>query len=162
MKRILCSFQFILPPAQNLKRTLCCDQLSEIQEQGQNRVCIERLPISCHCWYSCYGCSFTKLYLPLWNPMNYSMPGVSVLHYHPEFAQTHVCWVSDAIQPSHRLVSPFSSCPQSFSASGSFPMSLAYSLPVTILNYGNLKRNVVLPLPSRDSLFIRQDSQVDH
>ena len=31
-----------------------------------------------------------------------------VLHYLPEFAQTHVRWVSDAIQPSHPL-SPSSS-----------------------------------------------------
>ena len=37
-------------------------------------------------------------------------------------AQTHVCWVSDAIQPSHPL-SPFSSCPQFFPVSGCFPMS---------------------------------------
>ena len=37
----------------------------------------------------------------LWNPMNYSMPGLPVLHYLPEFARTHVHWVSDAIQPSH-------------------------------------------------------------
>ena len=38
--------------------------------------------------------------------MNYSMPGSPVLHYLPEFAQTHVHWVSDAIQPSHPLSSP--------------------------------------------------------
>ena len=37
-----------------------------------------------------------------------------------ELAQTHVLWVSDAIQPSHPLPSPFSSCIQSFPASGSF------------------------------------------
>ena len=29
------------------------------------------------------------------------MPGLPVLHYLPEFAQTHVHLVSDAIQPSH-------------------------------------------------------------
>ena len=33
--------------------------------------------------------------------MNCSMPGLPVLHYLPEFAQTHVHLVSDAIQPSH-------------------------------------------------------------
>ena len=32
-------------------------------------------------------------------PMDYSTPGSSVLLYLPEFAQTHVHWVSDAIQP---------------------------------------------------------------
>ena len=39
-----------------------------------------------------------------------------------ELAQTHVHGVSDAIQPSHPFV-PFSSCLQSFPASGSFPRS---------------------------------------
>ena len=55
--------------------------------------------------------------------MNCSMPGLPVLHYPPEFTHTHVHWVGDAIQPSHPLSPPFSSCPQSFPASGSFPMS---------------------------------------
>ena len=44
----------------------------------------------------------------LW-PHNCSTPGFPVLHYLPEFAQTHVHWVSDAIQPSHPLLSPSSS-----------------------------------------------------
>ena len=43
-------------------------------------------------------------------------------HYLPEFVQTSVHWVSDAMEPSHSLLSPLS-CPQSFPASGSFPMS---------------------------------------
>ena len=38
--------------------------------------------------------------------MNCSTPGFSVLHYLPEFAQTHVHWISDAIQPSHPLSPP--------------------------------------------------------
>ena len=38
--------------------------------------------------------------------MDWSMPGFPVLHYLPEFAQTHVHWVSDAIQPSHSLSPP--------------------------------------------------------
>ena len=46
-----------------------------------------------------------------------------VLHYLLEFAQTHVHWVNDAIQPISSSVSPFSTCPQSFPASGSFTMS---------------------------------------
>ena len=36
-------------------------------------------------------------------PMNCSTTGFPVLHYLPEFAQTHVHWVGDAIQPSHPL-----------------------------------------------------------
>ena len=39
------------------------------------------------------------------NPMDCSMPGFPVLHF-PEFAQTHVHWVGDAIQPSLSLSPP--------------------------------------------------------
>ena len=38
--------------------------------------------------------------------MDCSTPGFPVLHYLPEFAQTHVRGVGDAIQPSHPLSSP--------------------------------------------------------
>ena len=48
--------------------------------------------------------SVAQLCLTLCNPMNCSMPGFSVHHYLPEFAQTHVHWVSDTIQPSHPLL----------------------------------------------------------
>ena len=39
-------------------------------------------------------------------PMDWSTPGLPVHHQLPELAQTHVHWVSDAIQPSHPLSSP--------------------------------------------------------
>ena len=42
----------------------------------------------------------------LCDPMNPSTPGLPVHHQLPEFTQTHVHWVSDAIQPSHPLSSP--------------------------------------------------------
>ena len=42
----------------------------------------------------------------LCDPTDCSMPGFHVLHYLPEFAQTHVHWVSDAIQSSHSLLPP--------------------------------------------------------
>ena len=42
----------------------------------------------------------------LCSPMNCSMPGLPVHHQLPEFTQTHVHRVSDAIQPSHPLLSP--------------------------------------------------------
>ena len=44
----------------------------------------------------------------LCNPMNRSTPGLPVHHQLPEFTQTHVHWVSDAIQTSHPLLSPSS------------------------------------------------------
>ena len=42
----------------------------------------------------------------LYNPMNCSTPGLPVHHQLPEFTQTHVHQVGDAIQPSHPLSSP--------------------------------------------------------
>ena len=42
----------------------------------------------------------------LCDPMNRSMPGLPVHHQLPEFTQTHVHRVSDAIQPSHPLSFP--------------------------------------------------------
>ena len=50
--------------------------------------------------------SVTQSRLTLCNPMNRSMPGLPVHHQLPEFTQTHVHLVSDAIQPSHPLSSP--------------------------------------------------------
>ena len=44
----------------------------------------------------------------LCDPMNHSTPGLPVHHHLPESTQTHVHWVSDAIQPSHLLLSPSS------------------------------------------------------
>ena len=50
--------------------------------------------------------SVTQSCLTLRDPMNCSMPGLPVHHQLPEFTQTHVHRVSDAIQPSHPLLSP--------------------------------------------------------
>ena len=50
--------------------------------------------------------SVTQLCLPLCDPVNRSMPGLPVHHQLPEFTQTHVHRVGDAIQPSHPLSSP--------------------------------------------------------
>ena len=47
----------------------------------------------------------------LCDPMNCSTPGLPVHHQLPEITQTHVHRVSDAIQPSHPLLSPFPPVP---------------------------------------------------
>jgi len=44
--------------------------------------------------------------LTLCDPINHSTPGLPVYHQLPEFTETHVHWVSDAIQPSHPLSPP--------------------------------------------------------
>ena len=69
-------------------------------------------------------CSVAKSCLTICDPIDCSASGFPVLHYLPEFAQTHIHWVSDAIQQSHPLPPLFSSCPRSFPASGSFLMTL--------------------------------------
>ena len=50
--------------------------------------------------------SVTQSCLTLCDPMNHSMPSLPVHHQLPEFTQTHIHRVGDAIQPSHPLSSP--------------------------------------------------------
>ena len=50
--------------------------------------------------------SVTQSCPTLCNPMNHRMPGLPVHHQLPEFTQTHVHRVDDAIPPSHPLLSP--------------------------------------------------------
>ena len=50
--------------------------------------------------------SVAQSYLTLCYPMDCSTPGLPVHHQLPEFIQTHLHWVGDAIQPSHPLLSP--------------------------------------------------------
>ena len=55
--------------------------------------------------------SVAQSFLTLCDPMNCSTPGLPVHHQLPEFTQTHIHRVSDAIQPSHPLLSPSSPAP---------------------------------------------------
>ena len=61
-------------------------------------------------WLACCYYSVTQLCLTLCDHINC----IPVLHYLPEFAQTHVHCVTDAIQPSHPLLLP---CPPSLNLS---------------------------------------------
>ena len=58
-------------------------------------------------------CSVAKSYPTLCDPMDCSTPDSSVLHYHKEFAQIHVHWVS-MLSNLLILCHPFSFCIQSF------------------------------------------------
>ena len=94
--------------------------------------------------------------------MDYNMWGFPVLHYFPEVAHTHVDLGSNAIQTSHH-VTPFSSCSQSFPASGSFPMSYFFAsggqsigalvsasvLPINIQGWFPLGLTGLIPLLSK-------------
>ena len=75
----------------------------------------------------CEFSSVTQSCPTLCDPMNRSTPGLPVHHQLPEYTQTHVHRVNDAIQPSDPLVIPFSFCPQSLPASGSFQMSQLFA-----------------------------------
>ena len=72
----------------------------------------------------CYCCSVAQSCPTLCNPMDCSTSGFPVLHHLPEFAQSHARWVRCWCHPTiSSSVTLFSSCPQPFPASGSFPMS---------------------------------------
>ena len=78
-------------------------------------------------WDSYCCCSVTKSCRTLCDPVDCNTLGFPVLHHLLEFAQTHVHlspWCRPAISSS---ITPFSSCPQSFPASESFPMSQLFA-----------------------------------
>ena len=83
----------------------------------------------------------------LWDPMNCSTPGLPVHHQLLESTQTHVHWVSDAIQPSSSVV-PFSSCPQSFPESGPFQVSQLFESGGQSIGVSALTS--VLPMNTQD------------
>ena len=64
--------------------------------------------------------------MTLFDSMDYSMPGFSVLHCLPEFAQTHVHWASDT-RGCLILCCPFLLLPLVFPASGSFALSQLFA-----------------------------------
>ena len=70
-------------------------------------------------------CSVAQSCPTLCNPMDCSTSGFPVLHYHLEFTQTHVHWVSDVIQLSHFLL-PLLLLPSIFRIR-LFPMSRCFT-----------------------------------
>ena len=72
-------------------------------------------------------CSVAKSCLTLWDFMDCSTPGFSVLHYLLKLAETHVHWVWWCHPIISSSVTPFSVCPQRFPASGSFSMSWLFT-----------------------------------
>ena len=86
---------------------------SSLRPFGKNHFRMNCLEAGClrqdPSWGECQSVQFNsvaQLYPTLCNPMDYSTLGFPVLHQLLEFTQTHVHWVSDAIQPSHPLSSP--------------------------------------------------------
>ena len=62
-------------------------------------------PVAIPIYHSQFS-SVAQSCLTLCDPMNHSTPGLPVHHQLPEFTQTHIHQVSDAIQTSHPLLSP--------------------------------------------------------
>ena len=82
--------------------TICCFPRS--LEQNLELSCSEIT-----CWFVTLSVQFSSVAQScrtLCDPMNGSTPGLPVHHLLPEFTQTHIHRVCDAIQPSHPLSSP--------------------------------------------------------
>ena len=75
----------------------------------------------CSYWKSAVQFSSVTQSCPIpCDPMNHSTPGLPVHHQLPEFIQTHVHRVGDAIQPSHPLSSPSTPAPKPSQHEGLF------------------------------------------
>ena len=72
----------------------------------------------------------------LCSSVNCSTPDLPVHHQLPEFTQTHVHWVGDAIQPSHPLSSPSPPAPNPPQHQGLFKLKLLSPLEVTTPHFG--------------------------
>ena len=90
-----------LPGKSHGQRSLagCSQGVSESQLQLSTHG-VSFFPVF-YVWFSVQCSSVAQSCLTLWDPMNHSTPGLAVHHRLPEFTQTHVHRVSDAIQPSH-------------------------------------------------------------
>ena len=80
-------------------------------------------------------CSVTQSCPTLCNPRNHSTPGLPVHHQLPEFTQTHVHRVSDAIQPSHPLSSPSPPVPNPSQHQGLFQCVNSFHEVVKVLEF---------------------------
>ena len=92
--RILFLFSISLPTLVLLLFLICISLISDVKH------------LSMYFGYSDQIRSVAQSCPILCDPMNRSTPGLPVPHQLPEFTQTHVHRVSDAIQPSHPLSSP--------------------------------------------------------
>ena len=86
-------------------QSISCERLGWIKHKLESRLLGEVLITSVQ--FS----SVTQLCPTLCDSMNHSTPGLPVHHQLSEFTQTHFHGVSDAIQPSHPLSSPYPPAP---------------------------------------------------
>ena len=125
---------------------------------------------SLRCWYwlkiprlkkkslgrisSVHFSSVAQSYPTICNPMNCSTPGLPVHHQLPEYTQTHVHRVGDAIQPSHPLSSP-SPAPNPSQRQSLFQWVNSSHEVAKVLEFQfqhhSLQRNPISQNPSKDS-----------
>ena len=92
--------------------------------------------------------SVAQLCPTLCSPMNRSTPGLPIHPQLPEFTQTHIHWVSDAIQPSHPLSSPSPPAPNPSQHQGLFQwVSSSYQMAKV---FGVSASASVLPMNTQD------------
>ena len=96
--------------------------------------------------------SVTQSRLTLCDPMKCGIPGFPVLHYLPGFAQTHIHWVIDAIQPSYPLLPPFL-LPSVFPSIRVFSSELAFCIRWP--KYWSFSLASVLPMNIQDWFSLR-------
>ena len=119
-----------------LSSPVCCFRVLEAEQKTSTRSREKTLirhakpenktPLLSHLGFPCWpdqSSSVAQSCRTLYDPVDCSTPGPPVHHQLPEFTQTPVHWVGNAIQPSTSSVIPFSSYLQSFPASGSFQMN---------------------------------------
>ena len=101
------SYQWSDPKGLKRLRLLCLCQIFSGTFLKFNKASINMLrTVELHIAFRFRFRSVTQSCPTLCDPMNRSTPGLPVHHQLPEFTETHVYWVSDAIQPSHPLSSP--------------------------------------------------------
>ena len=98
--------------------------------------------------------SVAQLCPTLCDPMDCSMPGLPVHHQILELTQTHIHWVSDAIQPSHPLLSP---SPPAFNLSSIRVFSNESALCITWPKYWSFSFNISLSNEYSGLISIRMD-----
>ena len=112
-----------LLPSVSTSALLRLELINWVHTMGSLHIC-EDMCIHIHKRFCC--CSVAKSCLTLCDSMNWSKPGFPVFNYLLEFAQTHVHWVDNAIQPSHPLLPP-SPPALNLSQHQSFPMNWLFT-----------------------------------
>ena len=100
---------------------------------------VVHLKLSQNCYSAIQFSSVAWSCPTLCDAMDHITTGLPVIHQFPEFTQTHVQWDSDAIQPSHPLLSP---SPPSFNLSRHQGLLKESILPIRWPKYWNFSFNI--------------------